>query len=253
MSLITVLAKYLDKENPFPALNLLESALICSRINLNIAIPNELLNDLRSMFEPNIIEDAIKGLSIINVLETTDNNLSLNSHLADIVCGLLNQYRKGLQLRLNGREETAESFLSKLISYLTDAIPDITLSKSIDDFGYQVNWRGENYRIQIALSAAWLPAVAEESARDRIHLALFGPFAAQRWDIMHQYYAYPDFRNFTAYFDPWYRQKMNISRGGLFAYFDCFFRDVYGAKFFIPEKFCLALQNLGLLRYNDER
>ena len=58
---------------------------------------------------------------------------------------------------------------------------------------------------------------------------------------------------FTACYDPWYRQKMNISRGGLFAYVDWFFRDAYGLKFFIPLEFSLAPQDFGLLRFNDEK
>jgi hypothetical protein len=241
MSLIDNLANYLDKENPFPALNLLESALVCSRMTGHAVIPMELINDLNSLFEPNIIEIETKGLSM------------LNPDMFDFVSGLLNQYKKNLQLSLNGPEETAESFISKLVSYLTDEVREITLTESIDGLVYQIGWQGKNYRLQIALSPAWLPAVAEDLAGDQVYLALFGPFAAQNWNIMHKYYSYPEFRNFTALFDPWYRQKMNISRGGLFAYFDCFFRDVYGLKFFIPEKFPSALQELGLLRYNDER
>jgi hypothetical protein len=253
MSLIDNLANYLDKENPFPALNLLESALVCSRMTGHAVIPMELINDLNSLFEPNIIEIETKGLSNINVFEKIENSFMLNPDMFDFVSGLLNQYKKNLQLSLNGPEETAESFISKLVSYLTDEVREITLTESIDGLVYQIGWQGKNYRLQIALSPAWLPAVAEDLAGDQVYLALFGPFAAQNWNIMHKYYSYPEFRNFTALFDPWYRQKMNISRGGLFAYFDCFFRDVYGLKFFIPEKFPSALQELGLLRYNDER
>ena len=245
MSLIDNLASYLDKENPFPALNLLESALICSRMARYAVIPMELIDDLNSLFDPNIIEIETKGLSDINVFEKIENSFILNPDMFDLVSGLLNQYKKKLQLSLNGREETAESFISRLVSYLTVEVPETTLTESIDGLVYQISWKGKNYRLQIALSPAWLPAVAEDLAGDQVYLALFGPFAAQNWNIMHKYYFYPEFRNFTAYFDPWYRQKMNVSQGGLFAYFDCFFRDVYGIKIFIPEKFSSCFTKFG--------
>jgi hypothetical protein len=106
------------------------------------------------------------------------------------------------------------------------------------------------YEKQDKIKIVW-PRI--ETAEENRFLALIGPFAALGWQAMIQYYACPSFRRFTACFDPWHRWKMNINRGGLFTYFDWFFRDVYGLKFIIPEEFALSLQDMGLLRRNDER
>jgi hypothetical protein len=239
MALIENLADYLEKENPFPALNLLEAALVCRR--------------MPGQFDQHIVEQEIRGLSDIGALRRTANGIMLHPEALDPVAGLLNQYKKHLRLSFGSREETAESFLSQLTSYLAEQVPEMMSTASQDGLVHEICWQAKKYRLQIALSPAWLPAVAEDLAREQVYLAVFGPFAAQKWNIMHRYYTHPEFRNFTGYFDPWQRLKMNISRGGLFTYFDWFFRDVYGLKFFIPEEFSLALQNFGLLRYNDEK
>ncbi|MFZ7128405.1 MAG: hypothetical protein ACOWWM_19800 [Desulfobacterales bacterium] len=253
MPLTDELAAYLEKGNPYPALNLLESNLVCSQTPGSVAIPEALSADLAAMFEKSTIDLETQNLQNMGVLKIVDNSSMLIPDAIDAVSDVLRLYKRNLNVSLNGRQETAERFSSKLVHYLAGKVPDIHFTDSPDGLTREITWQDEKYTLQIAISAAWLPVVAEELARNRTYLALLGPFAAQNWSTMHRYYAYPEFRNFTAYFDPWHRQKMNISRGGLFTYFDWFLRDEYGLKFFIPKEFSIALQNLGLLRYNDEK
>jgi len=246
------LVDYLQCENPYPCLNLLEAAVVCCRRKDNKTIPAALLMDL-AVSGPETAEAEAENLAGLGVLFRTEQGLLLNPQALPNVSELLNQLKNNLQLSLGREEETAEEFMLKLVSYLQEAVPSLIVAESADNGEFSLLWQEKKYRLQLALSPVWLPAAAEEASREQTYLALFGPFAAQNWLIMLKYYSYPEFRNFTAYFDPWYRQKMNISRGGLFTFFDWFFRDVYGLKFFIPREFSLALQNMGLLRYNDER
>jgi len=46
---------------------------------------------------------------------------------------------------------------------------------------------------------------------------------------------------------------MNISKGGLFAWVDWYFRDIHKGRFMIPGAFSQVLMDLGLMRYNDEK
>ena len=246
------LADYLQRENPYPCLNLLEAAVVCCRRAEDKTIPAALLTDL-AVFGQETAEAEVENLAGLGVLIRTEQGLLLNPQALPAVSALLNQLKKNLQLSLGSGEETAEGFMLKLVSYLQEAVPGLIVAEYADNGDFALLWQEKKYRLQLAFSPVWLPAAAEEAAGEQTYLALFGPFAAQNWQKMLKYYSYPEFRNFTAYFDPWYRQKMNISRGGLFTYFDWFFRDVYGLKFFIPKEFSLALQNMGLLRYNDER
>jgi len=252
MSLLENLTEYLRQDNPYPSLNILEAALVCNSVANDKMIPPALLNDLSTLFGRERINRELKQLTSLGILENTNQDFLLNPQVLPDVSTLLNQLKENLQISL-GSEKTAGEFLLKLLSYLQENIPEPILDESADNRGFALSWQGKRYRVQLAFSPAWLPAAAEEAAKEQYFIALFGPFAAQNWLAMLRYYSYPEFRNFTAYFDPWHQQKLNISRGGLFTYFDWFFRDMYGLKFFIPDEFPLALHNMGLLRYNDEK
>jgi hypothetical protein len=250
---ILTLINYLQTRNPYPCLNILESTLVFSQRNRFACLPAPFLEDLVSLFDKETIEAEIKNLEEMAILMRTDEGISLNGEAQSSVTVQLNQLKKSMELTLDKHEQTAGIFLNELVAYLKQEISCLDVSEAVDDVEYLLTWKGSRYRLQLAFSPAWLPAVAEESSAENTFFAVIGPFAAQNWQKMLQYYEYPEFRNFTAYFDPWHHQKMNISKGGLFAYFDRFFRDCYGLKFFIPGEFPRKLQSLGLLRYNDEK
>ncbi len=253
MFLTKDLEDYLQQENPYPCLNLLESAIICYKRTEDKTIPAPLLADLNSIFGEKIVETTAENLIIMKALVRTEHGLLLNPKALLFISSLLGEIKNNLQLPLADKKETAREFLIKFVSYLEKHASNLIVSESKDDLEFALLWQGKEYRLQLAFSPVWLPVIAEKIAEKNTYLALFGPFMAQDWQKMIKYYAYAEFRNHTAYFDPWHCQKMNISRGELFTYFDWFLRDVYGLKSFIPQSFSLALQNMGLLRYNDER
>lgn len=253
MSKIAELLHHLDKANPFPSLSLLESALICSQVSGNTPMPKELTDDLKSMFEDEIISFEATRLTGLGFFQSIEGGYFLNPNTVEPVSEILNEYKVSMQIEINNSMQTSESFFTHLISYLAEQVTGITSIESFDRSNYEIVWQKKRYRLQIALTPAWLPAVVDDLIKNEAYLALFGPFAAQNWEIMQKYYVYPEFRNRTAYFDPWFRQKMNVSKGGLFTYFDWYFRDTYGLKFIIPRDFITTLQNFGLLRYNDEK
>jgi len=247
------LEKYLQQENPYPCLNLLESAMVCYKWTEGKTIPAPLLEDLYAMFGEKIVEADAENLVIMKVLVRTEHGLLLSPKTLASISSLLGEIKNNLQLPLADKKETARAFLIKFVSYLEKHASNLIVSESKDDLEFALLWQGKEYRLQLALSPVWLPVIAENIAETNTYVALFGPFMAQGWQQMIKYYTFAEFRNYTAYFDPWHCQKMNISRGELFTYFDWFLRDVYGLKSFIPQSFSLALQNMGLLRYNDER
>ncbi|HHU17428.1 MAG TPA: hypothetical protein GXZ70_04290 [Clostridiales bacterium] len=247
------LSSILQKSNPYPCLALLESGLISYKESEHKTIPQELLKDFACIYGKELADDAIKCLVNLEAIEENEIGLLINDEASNIISSWLNQLKRNLLLTLNNNEESIEEFVVKLISYLKENTSCTVSYKSVENLDFIINSDGKNYSIQAALSPVWLPAVAEDASVQNTFIALIGPFAAQNWHHMIKYYAHPQFRNYTSYYDPWHCQKMNISRGSLLTYFDWFYRDVYGLKFFIPDTFSLALQNMGLLRYNDER
>lgn len=247
------LEDYLEKGNPYPCLNLLESALVCTGRRRGKTIPQPLMEDLCAIFGREEMEAERENLTGMGFLRGTEEGLVLCPECEEPVSGLLDRLKANMRLTLSGDEVTAGAFLGRLASYLQEEVSGLILTETFCNGGFAARWQERDYRVEPAFSPAWLPAAAEEAAEESRFLALIGPFAALGWQTMTKYYAYPSFRRFTAYFDPWHRRTMNISRGGLFTYFDWFFRDVYGLKFFIPEEFSRALHDMGLLRWNDER
>lgn len=247
------LTDHLQQDNPYPCLNFLEAALVCHRLGEDQALPVALLDDMGAMFGNDIVEMEAEKLVDLGILIKKGRHLLLKPEGLTSISALLNQLRKDLPLSLGQINETAAVFIQKLLAYLTETVPGIILTESADTGEFTLSWQNSTYNIRLAFSPVWLPAAAEEAAEKQTYVALFGPFSAQNWLQLLKYYSYPEFRHFTAYYDPWHRQKMHISRGGLFSYFDWFFRDVYRLKFFIPKEFSLALHNMGLLRYNDEK
>jgi len=247
------LEDYLEEGNPYPCLNLLESALVCAGLRERKTLPQPLMEDLYAIFGREEIEAERKNLSGMGILRGTEEGFLLCPECEEPVSELLDRLKGNMRLTLSGGEVTAEAFLGSLASYLLDEVSGLIVTETFRNGGFAARWQEKDYRVEPAFSPAWLPAAAEAAAEGNRFLALIGPFAALGWQTMIKYYAYPSFRGFTAYFDPWHRGRMNISRGGLFAYFDWFFRDVYGLKFFIPEEFPRALHDMGLLRWNDER
>jgi len=247
------LEDYLEEGDPYPCLNLLESALVCAGRREGNTIPEPLMEDLCAIFGGDKMEMEGKNLMGMGILRKEEKTFLLSPEYVEPVSALLNRLKGNMRLTLSDREVTARAFLGKLSSYLQEEVSGVIVTDTLGNCGFAARWEDEEYRVEAALSPAWLPAVAEEAAEEGRFVALVGPFAALRWQTMTKYFAHPPFRRFTAYFDPWHRRKMNISRGGLFAYFDWFFRDVYGHTFFIPEEFSRYLQDMGLLRSNDER
>ncbi|MDD3168888.1 MAG: hypothetical protein PHC91_05420 [Eubacteriales bacterium] len=247
------LIDYLEKESSYLCLNILESALVCCRKNGNGVIPEPLLRDLADLFDCRTLESEIKNLLERKVLIQTGEGISLNREKIHSLSIHLNQLKKAMKLTFTEKKVTAGIFLNELVTYLEQEASCLVEEEANDCTEYLLVWRDNRYRLQLAFSPGWLPAVADEAAADNIYFAVLGPFAAQNWQKMLHYYGYPAFRNNTAYYDPWHHQKMNISKGGLFSYFDWFFRDRYGSKFFIPDEFPCKLHSIGLLRYNDEK
>lgn len=247
----TNLENYLQQSNPYPCLSLLESGTVCYNLRENKTIPSPLLGDLYSIFGQHIAETALEDLIVIHVLVRTEQGIMLNPEALSSISAILCDLSSNLLLQLDGREETAANFLRKFVSYLKKNESDLIITES-NGSEYIISWQGRVYQLQLAFSPVWLPAAAEQAAQRETFVALFGPFVAQGWYKIIKYYNYPEFRNYTSYFDPWHCQKMSISKGRLLTYYDWFLRDVYGRKCFIPETFSLALKNMGLLRYNDE-
>jgi hypothetical protein len=247
------LEDYLEEGDPYPSLNLLESAVVCAGRRSGKALPEPLMEDLYATFGRERMEAERKNLATMGILRGTEEGFALCPEFEEPVSGLLDRLKGNMRLTLAGGEVTAGAFLGRLASYLQEEVSGLILTEMLRSGGFAARWQEREYRVEPAFSPAWLPAVAEEAAEEGRFLALIGPFAALGWQTMIKYYAYPPFRRFTAYFDPWHLATMNISRGGLFTYFDWFFRDVYGLKFFIPEEFSRALHDMGLLRWNDER
>lgn len=250
---ISALNDYLHEREPYPCLNVLESAVVCSKRKGKGTIPAPLFDDLAAMFGGETVETEVRNLVEMGALAETKKGFALNREALPVISGLFDQYRKELNLELAGKELTAGAFLEELVEYLKKEVPFLTVTEAASGISYVLVWQNKRYRLQLAFSPVWLPAAAEEAAEEDTYLAVFGPFAALNWQRMFLYYQYPEFRDYTAYFDPWHQQKLNISKGGLFTWFDWFLRDRYGLKFYIPEEFSNELQDLGLLRYNDEK
>ena len=247
------LADYLEGRDPYPCPNLLESALVCAGLQEGETIPEPLMEDLCAIFGREKIEVVRGNLIDMEIFHKVGEGFLLRPECVESVSGLLDRLKGNMQLSLADREVTAGAFVIRLASYLQEEVSGLILTETFCTGGFAARWQGREYRVEPAFSPAWLPAAARAAAEGNRFLALIGPFAALGWQTMIKYYASPSFRRFTAYFDPWHRRKMNISRGGLFTYFDWFFRDVYGLKFIIPEDFSRSLQDMGLLRWNDER
>jgi hypothetical protein len=247
------LEDYLERRDPYPCLNLLELALVCAGLQEGKLIPEPLMEDLYAISGKEKIEAERENLTDMEILYGTKEGFLIRPEYMESVSKLLDRLKGGMQISLAGREMTAGDFLGRLASYLQEQVSGLILTETSCSGGFTARWQERDYRVEPAFSPAWLPAAAKVAAEGNRFLALMGPFAALGWQVMIKYYAYPSFRRFTACFDPWHRWKMNISRGGLFTYFDWFFRDVFGLKFFIPEEFSRSLQDMGLLRQNDER
>lgn len=246
------LSYILQKNNPYPCFALLESGLVAYQEAEHKTIPQDLLKDFTYIYGQEATDDTIKCLIDLEAFSNTEKGLLINDSVITI-SDWLNQSKRNLKLTLNDNEEYIEEFIIKLTSYLKENTTCSVIYESIENLDYVLFWDGKKHSIQVAFSPVWLPAIAQKASKCNTFVTLIGPFAAQNWQQMIKYYAHPEFRNYTSYFDPWHCQKMNISRGGLLTYFDWFFRDVYGLKFFIPDTFSFALQDMGLLRYNDER
>lgn len=250
---IKAISSILQKNNPYPYLALLESGLISYRESDYKTIPEELLNDMKNIYGQDATDDAIDCLLDLEAFYNTEEGLMINDSRWIIISDWLDKVKRNLELTLNDDKEYIEDFIIKLISYLKIETSCTVIHESIKELDFVLSWEEKEYSVQVAFSPVWLPIIAEKAAKENTYIVLIGPFASQNWQHMIKYYAHPEFRNHVSYFDPWHCQKMNISRGGLLTYFDWFYRDVYSLKFFIPDTFSLALQDMGLLRYNDER
>lgn len=250
---IKAMSSILQKDNPYPYLALLESGLICRQESDDKTIPQGLLDDMNDIYGQEARDEAINCLLDLEAFRNTDKGLSINDSSWPTLLDWLNKVKRNLGLTLNDDEENIEDFIIKLLSYLKTETSCSVIRESITEFDFLLSWEEKKYSIQVAFSPIWLPVAAEKAEIKDIYIALMGPFASQNWQQMIKYYAYPKFRNYVSYFDPWNCQKMNISQGGLFTYFDWFFRDVYGLKFIIPDIFRLGLHDMGLLRFNDEK
>ena len=242
---------HLSQNNPYVCLNLLESALVCSKRKSGNAIPEKMTEDLNTIFGADQIKNEIEYLEEIDILKNEHGEISIKSIKCDMVHNLLNEMKQTMVLSYPEVTITAGEFLEKLKKYLIDNVENLNVISEKTN-RLVINYDDDIYYIDIAVSPVWLPAAAEMVAQDQDFYGVIGPFSAQSWETMYPYYDHPDFRDYTAYFDPWNFQKMNISKGNLFIYFDRFLRDVFRKKFIIPETFKEALNDMGLLKFNDE-
>ncbi|MGI6413191.1 MAG: hypothetical protein ACOXZ5_06020 [Syntrophomonadaceae bacterium] len=251
---LEALTDYLDSGNPFPCLSVLEAALACAQYIPEKSIPEPLLEDLKQCHGKDNISKEIDFLVKLGILvyqgekENHSGLRLINIETEKIIADLLDWLLSSAEMQLKDKTITAGTFLEQGVSYLETEIPELRLKALKGSTKYILEWQDETYQFQLAFSPIWLPVAAGD-----YYLALFGPFAAQGWEIMHKYYAFPQFRGYIAYYDPWNQQKMNISKGRLLSFVDWFYRDVHGLKFNIPPSFAEGLHHLGLLRYNDER
>jgi hypothetical protein len=83
----------LQRENPYPCLNLLEAAVVCCRRAKDKTIPAALLTDL-AVFGRETAEAEAENLAGLGVLIRTEQGLLLNSQALPAVSALLNQLKK---------------------------------------------------------------------------------------------------------------------------------------------------------------
>ena len=223
----------LNCSDSYAGLGVLEAVCVWGEECPDRAVPEQMHNDMVSMFGKEAVIAELESL-----LQMSDR---------------VNRVASSMRLTLNGVCLSASGFLRGLGEYLVSEAGAIITDQSCTS-RLRMKWEDEVYELRIAFSPVWLPAMADKAAEKNMFVAAICPAAALPWEkTMIHYYGYPSFRNHTACYDPWNSCKMNISKGGLFTYFDWFFRDMHRGKFLIPNAFTQALLDMGLLRYNDEK
>lgn len=249
------LIQYLQENNPYPCLHLLEVSLASRRYRTDGEIPKELIQDIQNAVGTSLVQREISNLLKLDILEEADTaegrGVRLKEQMQSCVADLLRQLRCHLELETDSGYTEGSEYLEQLVEYLlySDAGISVKENKKGD---YLLESGGKIYRLLLTLSPFWLPLAAEKSGEEEKCTIAFGPFASQSWNEMHHYYDWEEFRGRVALYDPWSREKMSLCRGSLPVYIDWFYKERYRRRFSIPAGFCDALHNMGLIRYNDE-
>lgn len=255
MGSVKSLALYLQENDPYPFLHLLEASLASRNYCADGVIPNLLIQSIENGSGAPQVQNDMDNLLKLGIFEEVTGaevrSVRLKEKMQTPVRKFLQQLRCCMMLELGSDCITAREYLSQLKDYLLSSAANISIRKNTDD-DCLLESEGKIYRLLLTLSPFWLPLAAEENTENKCVIA-FGPFASQSWDEMYPYYAVKEFRSQVGLYDPWNRQKLCLCKGSLPAYIDWFFRDQYNGRFSIPSDFCEALHNMGLMRYNDER
>lgn len=247
------LTQHIQEPAAYLCLHLLEAAVASWRYWTG-EIPGELIDDIRAALGDDLVEQEIANLvswGILVELHTAEARIfQLKEQLLPDAASLLQTLRCQLELEAGGIRINAQEYLNQLIQYLQFAAEGLSVQETGKDT-YRLEWKGETYRFLLTVSPFWLP-LATEREEDQYLIAV-GPFAAQSWETMFHYYDVEEFRTRVGMYDLWSQEKMSLCKGPLSVYLDWFHRDKYRGRFSIPTDFCDALNNMGLMRYNDER
>ena len=239
--------------NTYIRLGILEAMAVWREECPDEAVPEQLRDDMASLFGEKAVKTEQELLLSSGALSRLNGGLILSERFYRRSSDMIDETVSSMQLSFGGECVSADEFLQGLGGYLVreaGAIQHIQTCKS----RLCLTWNDETYDLRIAFSPVWLPAIADRAAGKKIFVAAICPVAALAWEkTMIGYYEYPSFRDHIACYDPWNFYKINISKGGLFTYFDWHFRDTYKSKFWIPDAFSRALFDMGLMRYNDEK
>ncbi|MCL1981907.1 MAG: hypothetical protein FWG53_02285 [Clostridiales bacterium] len=250
----TITSAWSDRDL-YTGLSILEAMCVWSSECPGEALPEQMHDDMVKMFGLDAVQGERDLLLSTGVITLKNGGTVMDSKFYKPLSSLVNEKALCMQVFFNGIRFPIGEFMSGLGEYLVrEAGATKQEQPCNDNCRLSLTWEDKAYEFRIAFSPVWLPAIADRAAENNMFVAALCPFAALQWEkTMISYYEYPSFRNHTACYDPWNNCKLNISKGGLFTYFDWYLRDAYGSKFSIPGTFSQALFDMGLLRYNDER
>ncbi len=255
MDRVKSLVLYLQENDPYPCLHLVEASLASLRYCTDGMIPDWLIQSIEKSSGDSQAQHDMGNLLNLGIFEEVSGaeaqGIRLKKKMQPSVEKLVKQLRCCMTLELGSGCIAASKYLSRLADYLLSSDAHVSLRENADDHCL-LESDSRVYRLLLTLSPFWLPLATEANSENTCFIA-FGPFASQSWDEMYPYYAVREFRSQVGLYDPWSRQKLCLCKGSLPAYIDWFFRDQYNGRFSIPADFCEALHKLGLMRYNDER
>ncbi len=255
MDVMKRLVLYLQENDPYPCMHLLEASLASRNYCTDEVIPETLIKSIQNGLGNSKVQNDISNLLELGVFEKVNKvqsqGVRLKEKMLPSMEHLIQQLRCSMTLEMGSCCIVASEYLGQLVNYLLSSEADVSIKENNDDY-YLLESEGKIYRLLLTLSTFWLP-LSMEKKTERESIIAFGPFASQSWDDMYPCYASKEFRSHVGLYDPWSRQKLCLCKGSLPVYIDWFFRDKYKRQFSIPPDFAEALHDMGLMRYNDER